>query len=123
MVYLMTSTKRFGFRKPYLNVNRWFTTIINQPQVKSVIGDFKLCEKATEFDGKKYAEFQGKGGAGGKGSGAAKDKKEKKSSQQPKKDANKEKEAPEPEEEMDAAEEALAAEPKSKNPFETLPKG
>ena len=47
-------------RKPYQNVNRWFTTIINQPQVKTVIGDFKLCDKMAEFDAKKFAEFQGK---------------------------------------------------------------
>ena len=30
-------------RKAYGNTNRWFTTIINQPQVQKVIGDFKLC--------------------------------------------------------------------------------
>ena len=46
-------------RKPYQNVNRWFTTLINQPQVKAVIGEFKLCEKMAEFDAKKFAEFQG----------------------------------------------------------------
>ncbi|KAG8293961.1 translation elongation factor activity protein [Homalodisca vitripennis] len=48
-----------SFRKPYQNVNRWFTTIVNQPQVKSVIGNFKLCEKMAEFDPKKFAEVQG----------------------------------------------------------------
>lgn len=54
---------------------------------------------------------------------AAKEKKEKKQTQ-PKKDApKKEKEAPPPEEELDPTEAALAAEPKSKDPFETLPKG
>ncbi|RZF47782.1 hypothetical protein LSTR_LSTR006046 [Laodelphax striatellus] len=30
------------------NVNRWFTTIINQPQVKAVIGEFKMCDKQAE---------------------------------------------------------------------------
>ncbi|MRA94325.1 hypothetical protein GH868_30915, partial [Bacillus thuringiensis] len=33
------------FRQPYSNVNRWFTTLVNQPQFKAVIGDVKLCEK------------------------------------------------------------------------------
>ena len=47
-----------SFRKSYVNTNRWFITLINQKQVKAVIGDFKLCEKAGEFDPKKYAEFQ-----------------------------------------------------------------
>uniref|UniRef100_A0A1B6LWB6 Elongation factor 1-gamma n=1 Tax=Graphocephala atropunctata TaxID=36148 RepID=A0A1B6LWB6_9HEMI len=110
-----------SFRKPYQNVNRWFTTIINQPQVKSVIGNFKLCEKMAEFDPKKFAEVQAatKGGAATKESGK-KEKKDKKP--QPEKKEKKEKE-PEPEEELDLAEEALAAEPKSKDPFDELPKG
>lgn len=47
-------------RNPFQNVNRWFTTIINQPEVKSVIGNFKLCEKMAEFDAKKFADVQGK---------------------------------------------------------------
>ena len=46
-------------RKPYQNVNRWFTTVVNQQQFKAVIGEFKLCEKMAEFDPKKFAEFQG----------------------------------------------------------------
>merc|ERR1712107_427681 len=51
-----------NFRKAYVNVNRWFTTVVNQPNVKAVIGDFTLCTKMAEFDAKKYAEFSGKGG-------------------------------------------------------------
>ena len=46
-------------RKPYQNVNRWFQTIINQPQSIAVLGNFKLADKALEFDPKKYAEMQG----------------------------------------------------------------
>lgn len=49
-----------NFRKPYQNTNRWFNTVLNQPQVKAVIKDFKLCEKQAEFDPKKFAEVQGK---------------------------------------------------------------
>ena len=49
-----------SFRQPFINTNRWFNTIINQPQVKSVIGEFTLCEKMAQFDNKKYAEIQGK---------------------------------------------------------------
>merc|ERR1712038_66737 len=45
-----------NFRKPFGNVNRWFTTVINQPNVKAVIGDFALCTKMAEFDEKKYPE-------------------------------------------------------------------
>ncbi|XP_065205240.1 elongation factor 1-gamma [Planococcus citri] len=101
-----------SFRKPYINVNRWFVTFINQPEVKTVIGEFKLCEKQTEYDAKKIADQKAKS--------APKDKKEKKPA--PKKEATPKPTAP-PAEELDPAEEALAAEPKSKDPFDSLPKG
>ncbi|KAK6632101.1 hypothetical protein RUM44_007131 [Polyplax serrata] len=32
-------------RKPYGNVNRWFTTILNQPEVRQVVGQVCLCQK------------------------------------------------------------------------------
>lgn len=34
-------------RKPYTSLNRWFLTILNQPQVKYVVKNFTLCTKAT----------------------------------------------------------------------------
>ena len=40
-----------GIRSPYVNVNRWFVTCINQPQFKSVFGDVTLCSKMAQFDG------------------------------------------------------------------------
>lgn len=46
-------------KKPFQNVNRWFTTVVNQPQFKAVVKDFKFCEKAAEFDAKKFQEYQG----------------------------------------------------------------
>ncbi|XP_017967721.1 elongation factor 1-gamma [Drosophila navojoa] len=101
-------------RRDYVNLNRWFVTILNQPQVQAVVKDFKLCEKALVYDPKKYAEFQAKTGT--KQQQPAKQKEEKKPKE--KKEAKKE----EPEE-LDAADEALAAEPKSKDPFDALPKG
>lgn len=33
-------------KKQYTNLNRWFSTIFNQPQVKSVIKNFTFCTKA-----------------------------------------------------------------------------
>lgn len=47
-------------RKPYQNVNRWFQTVIYQPESIAVIGAFKLADKTIEFDPKKFAETQGK---------------------------------------------------------------
>lgn len=101
-------------RSAYGNLNRWFLTILNQPQVQAVLKDYKLCEKALVFDPKKYAEFQAKTK---QQQGKQQDKKEKKPKEKketPKKD--------EPEE-LDAADEALALEPKSKDPFDAMPKG
>ncbi|XP_050296047.1 elongation factor 1-gamma isoform X2 [Anthonomus grandis grandis] len=101
------------YRKPFVNVNRWFLTLINQPEFKAVLGDVVLCDKPAQ--------------AGGAPSGDGKNKKkeEKKQQQQQEKKEKPKKETPkkEPEEEMDAAEAALAAEPKSKDPFDSMPKG
>lgn len=36
-------------RKPFVNVNRWFTTILHQPQVLKVVGSVKLCEKPPQI--------------------------------------------------------------------------
>ena len=43
-----------SFRASYGNVNRWFTTVVNQPQFKNVVGNVVLCEKMAKFDGKYY---------------------------------------------------------------------
>jgi len=48
------------FREPFGNVNRWFMTCVNQPQFKSVLGEFTLCEKMAVFDNKKYQELHPK---------------------------------------------------------------
>jgi len=100
-------------RMPYPNLNRWFNTLIHQAEFKAVIGDFKICEKECQVDPKKFSEFQGKVG------GQVKDKKEKKEKKKEEK-----KPAPKVEPvELDPAEEALSLEPKSKDPFDALPKG
>jgi len=113
MVSLYQNVLDPGFRKPFGNVNRWFTTIINQPQVKKVIGSVKLAEKMAQFDAKKFAEIQKESGAGGS---AKKEKKEKKP--QPPKQEKKKKESPAPEED-----EPLLVEKKAKDPMEAVPKG
>lgn len=107
-----------SFRAPFGSVTRWFNTVLNQPQVKAVVKGFTMCAKVAEIDPKKFAEFQAKtGGAQQQQQKEPKEKKEKKPAP-----AKKEKE-PEPAEEMDAAEMALAEEPKSKDPFDAMPKG
>lgn len=97
-----------SFRKPYANVNRWFTTLVNQPQFKSVIGEVTLCTKMAQFDAKKYNEISGKGD---KKQAANKEKKP-----QPKKESKKEPKA-------DAGDQPAEVKPApSKNPWENSPK-
>jgi len=121
-------------RKPFVNVNRWFDTLINQPEFKKILGTVKYCEKAAQFDAKKFKEIEGAtcgAAAPAKESGGKKDKKKDKKEEQPKEAPKKEKKpaAHEEEEEaaengdMDATEMALAEEPKKKDPFEAFNKG
>lgn len=105
-------------RKQYGNLQRWFLTILNQPQVKAVVTSFTLNVTPLVFDPKKYAEFQAKtSGSAPKPAAAAAVK-----PAAVKKEKNK-KEAEDDAEEPDAAELALLAEPKSKDPFDAMPKG
>jgi len=101
-----------SFRKPFMNVTRWFTTVINQPNAKDVIGSFALCSKMAEFDAKKFAEFSGKG-AGGDKKG-----KEKAPKAEKKKEPEKKKEKKE-----ESAADEIPMEPKKKDPMDALPKG
>ncbi|XP_070577572.1 elongation factor 1-gamma-like [Ptychodera flava] len=96
-----------GFRQSYGNVNRWFTTLINQKEFKEVLGDVQLCEKMAQFDAKKFKDLQGGG-----------DKKEKKKEEKKKPEKKQEKKV----EEKPKAE-AAAPPPaeKKKDPFADLP--
>ena len=39
------------FRKDYPHVNRWFTTLVDQPNFKAVLGTITLCTKQAHPDG------------------------------------------------------------------------
>lgn len=101
-----------AFRAPFGNVTRWFTTVVNQPNAKAVLGEVVLCTKAAEFDSKKFAEFSGKG--------------DKKKEAKPKAEPAKKKE-PEKKKEKEVKEEAeddgMPKEPKTVDPLAALPKG
>merc|ERR1711874_53395 len=85
-----------SFRGAYQNVNRWFTTVVNQPNAKAILGEVVLCSKEAQFDAKKFAEFSGKG---------AEKKKEK------------------PAEKAEEEDDGMPKEPKAKDPLAALPKG
>ena len=101
------------YRKPFGNVNRWFNTVVNQPQAKKVLGEVKMAEKMAQFDAKKFAEM-----SKGDGGSSKKDKKKQEKPKEEKPKAEKKKEAaPAP------AEEAPLEKPKEKDPFAAMPKG
>jgi len=101
------------FRKPYQNVNRWFTTVVNQPQFKKVVGEVTLATKMAQFDAKKYAELHA--GAGG-------DKKKEKKEKAPKTPQPKQEKKPKKEEKEEEDDEP--PKPKEpKDPFLALEKG
>jgi elongation factor 1-gamma len=112
-----------AYRAPFGCVTRWFNTILNQPQVKAVVKSFTMCAKEAAFDAKKFAEFQAKLGGGAAAKDAKKKEEKKEKKEQKPKEKKAEKPAAEPVEEADATELALAEEPKSKDPFDSLPKG
>jgi elongation factor 1-gamma len=105
-----TTYVTLDYRAAYKNLNRWFNTIINQPQVKQVVGQVSF-EGAGE-GGKPHQE----GGKGGKGKGG-KDKDKGKAGGDAKKATPKKKE-PEPEDD----EPAIPIE-KPKDPMGALNKG
>jgi len=97
-----------AWRQPYVNVNRWFTTVANQPQFKTVTGEVKLAVKAPEFDAKRFAQKKAE----------AKPKQEA-AKPQPKPAAKPAAKPADDEEEEDA----LTQEPKQNDPFAEMPKG
>jgi len=134
-------------RTPLVNVNRWFQTCLHQPNFASVLGEIHLCTKSAQFDAQKFKEFQENSHAAhepkNKDEKGKKDKKdkghdekkhdhdEKKKEKEPKKEKHVENGPPaekakpakaEESEEMDAADEAMALEPKQKDPFAAMPK-
>ncbi|WP_411025362.1 glutathione binding-like protein, partial [Salmonella sp. s55004] len=100
-----------AFRKQYENVNRYFTTLVNQPEFQDIIGTVKLADKQAQFDAAKYAEISG-GGSG---------KKDKKKEKKPKQE--KKKETKKPQDEVDDADvDDTRPEPKNVDPFANSPK-
>lgn len=93
-----------ALREPYGNVNRWFTTLVNQKEFSSVLGKVELCTKVQQLS----AASEGK-------------KKAEKKPAEKKPEAKKEAKKEEPEE--DAGGDELSLAPKPKDPFEKFPKG
>jgi len=94
------------FRKPFENLTRWFTTIVNQPNFQKVSGPVTLASKALEFDAGKFAAVKAK-------RAAAKPKPAPKAAKPAAAAVGNDEEEDDP----------ALAEPKSTDPFAGLPKG
>ncbi|MGH0187954.1 UNVERIFIED_CONTAM: hypothetical protein FKN15_027471, partial [Acipenser sinensis] len=55
LLWLYKQVLEPAFRQPFPNTNRWFSTCINQPQFRAVLGEVRLCEKMAQFDGESPA--------------------------------------------------------------------
>lgn len=62
LLHLYSKVMDPAYRKPYSHVNRWFLTVVNQPQFKAVNGEPKLCDKPAEVDPKKFQQQQQQSG-------------------------------------------------------------
>uniref|UniRef100_A0A2K6SRI0 Elongation factor 1-gamma n=1 Tax=Saimiri boliviensis boliviensis TaxID=39432 RepID=A0A2K6SRI0_SAIBB len=102
LLWLYKQVLEASFCQAFPSTNCWFLTF------QAVLGEVKLCEKMSQFDAKEFAESQPKKEK--EGLTGREQKEEKKAA------------APAPEEEMNEREQALAAEPKAKEPFAHLPK-
>jgi len=109
LIQLYTLVLDPATRKEFVNTNRWFTTIVHQPEFKAVVGDVVLAEKAAVA------------------AAAAKEKKEKApkevKQQAPKQEKPKKEEKPkEAEDDAEEPEDYENEAPKKKNPLDDLPK-
>ncbi|VDO09167.1 unnamed protein product [Brugia timori] len=113
-----------AIRTSLINVNRWFRTIINQKSVKDILGEVQFAVKASKFDSTKFKELSAKLS---KERTAHKDEKNKelrgKQNKGQQEEDKKTKRAKNEDDEPDAADEVLAQEPKSIDPFSAMPKG
>ncbi|KAL3082983.1 hypothetical protein niasHS_010785 [Heterodera schachtii] len=113
-------------RKGLVNVNRWFQTVVSQPGVREVVGEFSFIKDPLTFDEKEYNKLLNAAGQPAKKKeqkpekqkGAKEEKPKSAKEEKPKKKAKEE-----ADEEMDAADEAIAAQPKFSDPLAALPPG
>ncbi|XP_066843430.1 LOW QUALITY PROTEIN: elongation factor 1-gamma-like [Anser cygnoides] len=119
LLWLYKQVLEPAFRQPYANVTRWFVTCLNQPQFRAVLGDVPLCQRMAHFDAKKFAESQPRKEAPRKERGKEKEKEKERDRDKEREERRRDEGSPE---ELDECEQALAAEPKAKDPFAHLPK-
>jgi len=106
-----------AFRRPFVNVNRWFQTVVHQQNVHKVVGEVTLCAQASEFCAKKHAEHK-KSAQEAATKKADKPKETKPAEPKPAKAP-----APKPKDDDEEEEDPALQEPKQNDPFADMPKG
>ncbi|XP_069688012.1 alanine--tRNA ligase, cytoplasmic [Periplaneta americana] len=102
------------FRQPFNNLNRWFLTVLHQPDVSAVVGSVTLCAAVAQSQVCASGKQQ---------KTTSKEEKKEKKQQTPAKEDKEAKSSKQKENELDLVDEVLNAEPKAKDPFEKYPKG
>ncbi|KAI8909586.1 hypothetical protein EDD86DRAFT_205796 [Gorgonomyces haynaldii] len=106
-----------SFIAPYVNLNRWFNTLVNQPNFKAVLGEVEQTKKMIVADGNPHPLPVGVP-TKKKVAKKAEPKQEKKQEKKP----EPKKEKPAPKDDLEELAEAEKAAPKEKNPLDLLPK-
>ncbi|XP_061073301.1 elongation factor 1-gamma-like isoform X3 [Conger conger] len=142
LLLLFTQVMEPSMRQLYLNVTRWFCTCVHQPQFRTVLGDVILCKTASpgKLDGKPASteiiknqqqevrslsevEVQQvevhKQQEGVQQEGVQQVEQQQQEQQV---EQQQEQQQQQQEDGLDPTEEAVAAEPKAKDPFASLPK-
>jgi len=107
-----------AFRAPFPHVNRWFVTLVNQPQFLAVIGTVTLAEKQAQFNAELFAAYQKQSDAK---KPAAKKEEKKAEKKEEKKVEKKEEKKPAPKVEEEEEPEDEFAEKPTKDPLAGLP--
>jgi len=110
-----------AFRAPFGNVTRYFTTLVNQPEFKAILGEVSLCEAAAVYDPNNIPKASAPANPGSSSKGqkeTAPKKEEAKKEAAPKKEEKPAAPAKEAEEEE---EDYAQEEKKGPNPLDALP--
>lgn len=67
LVYPMKLVCDKNYLKPFTNAVRWFSTCVNQPEFKAVIGEVKMCKKETVAAGQEAPKEEKKAAGKKKG--------------------------------------------------------
>jgi len=114
LFYLYQKVLDPSFRKSYVNTNRWYITVVNQPEFQAVLGPVELCNVRAVASASSFVAPPAKQ--------EKKKEKQEKQEKPPKKEQPKKEKAPKPkDDDEEEEEESYEDKPKGKNPLDLLP--